>query len=162
SSGAVPPVAGRAALLDVFVRQLLTAARGSLDELCADLAATSAAGAEISVWLDDRLTDLVEIAAEGWLASRDPVGAVVAWSRVAAPVPVLEIVPDWPLRIRQILLSTGLFVPELRALDPVWPSIAEYLAAGRVARDWDPQRWITIMAETSQRGLGRYALARAS
>ncbi|MFG2011198.1 hypothetical protein ACGFNF_19240 [Micromonospora sp. NPDC048868] len=153
---------GPAALLDEFVRALLRGGRARLDAACAALRRHPPDGEAVAAWLDTRHTDLVEVAATAAVAGGDPVAAVVDWSAAHAPAPPAAVLPDWPARVRQILLATDLFRADRHALASVWPSLVEYLAAGPLARDWRPDEWVTLMNTGSARFVALQAISRAA
>ncbi|MEV0880930.1 hypothetical protein AB0I85_24225 [Micromonospora echinofusca] len=153
---------GPAALLDEFVRALLRGGRDSLDAAREALRRHPAGGEAIAAWLDTRHTDLVEVAATAAVAGGDPVSAVVDWSAAHAPAPPATVLPDWPARVRQILLATDLFRADRHTLTSVWPSLVEYLAAGPLARDWRPDEWVTLMNTGSTRFVALQAISRAA
>ncbi|WBB80535.1 hypothetical protein O7606_03870 [Micromonospora sp. WMMD882] len=166
--GGTPRVADPTALLARFVDALLDAGRAGVDTVGAALRRASRGG-PVADWLAERHTELVEVAAAAALAGGDPVAAVVEWSAGQAPHPPDRVLPDWSRHVRLILLGTGLFAagpgpaaPAAAAgrLVPTWPGPVEYLAAGPLARNWRPDRWVAAMTTTSQRGLGLYAVGR--
>ncbi|MEH0973671.1 hypothetical protein V6U77_21325 [Micromonospora sp. CPCC 205546] len=156
------PQPGPAALLDEFVRALLHGGRDSLDATCAALRRRPPAGEAVADWLATRHAELVEVAATAAGAGADPVAAVVEWSAAHAPAPPARVLPDWPGRVRQILLATDLFRADRRGLCSVWPSLVEYLAAGPLARDWRPDEWVTLMNTGSTRFVALQAISRAA
>ncbi|WP_405111752.1 hypothetical protein OG559_02195 [Micromonospora sp. NBC_01405] len=174
------PVADPAVLLDRFVGALLGGGRASFDTTC-DTLRRAVRGGPVADWLTERHTELVEVAAAATVTGVDPVAAVVDWSAGQAPYQPDRVLPDWDRHVRQVLLATGLFsdagagrVPAARSgaaggpapasgtLAATWPGLVEHLAAGPLARDWSAQRWITAMTSTPQRGVGLWAMSRAT
>ncbi|MEH1100297.1 hypothetical protein [Micromonospora sp. CPCC 205561] len=156
------PQPGPAALLDEFVRALLRGGRDSLDAACEELRHHPSGGGATADWLRARHADLVEVAATAAVAGGDPVAAVVDWSATHAPAAPARVLPDWPARVRQVLLDTDLFRADRQGLTSVWPSLVEYLAAGPLARDWRPDEWVTLMNTGSARFVALQAISRAA
>jgi hypothetical protein len=157
--GALPP--GPAELLDRFVPHLVESGAGAVEETGAALGRRGGSGTTVAAWLDEQVEGLCEAAAAGWLRDGAAVGAAVGWTNEHAPVPPGGLLRDWPGRVRALLVATGLYVPRGADAEPLTRSVAEYLAAGPLARSWLEPEWLALMAEPATRGTAAYALARA-
>ncbi|WP_326562467.1 NACHT domain-containing protein [Micromonospora sp. NBC_01796] len=158
-SGVLPP--GPAELLDRFVPHLVESGAAAVEETGAALGRRGGSGTAVAAWLDEQVEGLCEAAAAGWLRDRAAVSAAVGWTNEYAPVPPGGLLRDWPGRVRALLVATGLYVPRGADADPLTRAVAEYLAAGPVARSWQEPEWLALMADPSTRGTAVYALARA-
>ncbi|MFI6760318.1 NACHT domain-containing protein [Micromonospora sp. NPDC050417] len=157
--GTLPP--GPPELLDRFVPHLIESGAAVMDEVAAVLGRRGVAGTEVAAWLDERIEGACEAAAAGWLRDGGAVTAAVDWTNTYAPVAPGGLLRDWPGRVRALLLATGLFLPRGADVEPLTRAVAEYLAAGPVAREWQEARWLELMADPSTRGKGAFVLARA-
>jgi len=156
-----PPPPGRAELLDRFVTHLLAEADTAVDALVDALRHRAGPGATIADWLAEHVGELFEVAAEGWLRTGQAVPEAVSWIDKRAPAAPTGLLPDWPRRIAALLVGTGLFTPRGVDVEPVARGVAEYLAAGPLARSWHEERWLALMADPTTRSLGGFVLARA-
>ncbi|MFK3984615.1 NACHT domain-containing protein [Micromonospora sp. NPDC050397] len=157
--GTLPP--GPAELLDRFVPHLIESGAPAVDEVAAVLGRRGDPGTAVAAWLDEQVERLCEAAGTGWLRDRAAVAAAVDWANAHAPVPPGGLLRDWPGRVRALLVATGLYVPRGADVEPLTRAVAEYLAAGEMARSWREDEWLGLMAEPATRGTAAFALARA-
>jgi hypothetical protein len=156
---------GQAALLDGFLAALLDGGRTVLAAVTGQLRATPG-GEPVAAWLVAHRTALVEVAAVAARDGGDPVPAVVDWVARHAPAP--PVLPDWPGRVRALLLATGLFREPRPGEDaasgllPAGRGLMDYLAAGPLADDWREDRWVAAMTTSADRGVGLSAYTRVA
>ncbi|MGW0433616.1 NACHT domain-containing protein [Micromonospora sp. NPDC003197] len=155
----LPP--GRAEFLDRFVTHLVAGADAAVDTLVEALRHRAGPGTTIADWLAEHVGEVFEAAAEGYLRTGRAVPEAVSWIDRHAPAAPTGLLPDWPNRIAALLVGTGLFTPLGVDVEPVAHGVAEYLAAGPLARSWHEERWLTLMADPATRGMAGFVLARA-
>ncbi|MBT8227641.1 MAG: hypothetical protein HKP61_10840 [Dactylosporangium sp.] len=153
-------VTGLEPLFERFISLLLATGRAAV-LATADAIRLAPDGAETAAWLTAHHARLVEVAAAGWLHDGDAVGAVNRWAAASAPTPPKRLTVDWDRQVRRILTSCGLFTADSSVPRPEWTSVAEYLAAGPLARAWRESTWFEAMADPTRRRTAWYALVRA-
>ncbi|GAB2956569.1 hypothetical protein GCM10027280_51490 [Micromonospora polyrhachis] len=157
-----PSPPDRAELLDRLVTHLLAEGDPAVDTLVDALRHRAGPGTTVAEWLAEHVGEVFEAAADGWLRTGRAVAEAVSWVDRHAPASPANLLPDWPSRIAALLVGTGLFTPRGVDVEPIAREVAEYLAAGPLARSWQEERWLTLMADPTTRSLGGFVLARAS
>jgi hypothetical protein len=159
SAAALP--LGPADLLDRLVPHLVESGAGAVEEAGAALSRRGGSGTAVASWLDEQVEEICEAAAVGWLRDGGAVSAAVGWTNDRAPVSPGGLLRDWPGRVRALLVATGLYVPRGADVEPLTRAVAEYLAAGPVARSWQEADWLALTGAPATRGIGAFALARS-
>ncbi|MFG2019278.1 FxSxx-COOH system tetratricopeptide repeat protein [Actinomadura geliboluensis] len=157
----------RAGLYERFIQHLLNARRVRADEeegTAADLARQGPRGGRAWDWLSDNLRDLLEGTADLCLSQggTQVAASAAAWVRGHAPPDLFDGLPGWEVSVRGLLTSTSLIVPRTGGLRFAHPSIAEYLAAGPRAREFDRASWLADARSPDGRNLALFTLARSA
>lgn len=140
-----------AALLDRFVDTLLEARAKQIGDVLAEIRRPAPALAD---WLEQHQRGLLTIAARACLTGASVVTGTVKRLPVRAAYPQRD-------QLRRLLLATDVFQADRDRLVPVWPDLAEFLAADPYDADPTPQEITTGLRDLSSRPVTAWRLDRA-